>query len=171
MGKITNTKTTPRHKKKQSSVEHVAPLHYSGVTAFQFVWESLVTSGLISQRAINKENHYGDVIMWEWWLSNHRRLDCLLNRLFRQIKESIKALCHWPLWGESTDDRWIPLTRKMVPFDDVIMCIVSSTVSNVPRESVCCYYIHWPCARFSSSSPMWTPRLTWATLPCNDYLI
>ena len=27
-----------------------------------------------------------------------------------QIKENTKALCHWPLWGESTGDRWIPLT-------------------------------------------------------------
>ena len=28
----------------------------------------------------------------------------------QQIKENTKALCHWPLWGESTGDRWIPLT-------------------------------------------------------------
>ena len=27
-----------------------------------------------------------------------------------QIKENIKALCHWPLWGEFTGDRWIPRT-------------------------------------------------------------
>ena len=28
-----------------------------------------------------------------------------------QIKVNIKALCHWPLWGESTSDWWIPLTK------------------------------------------------------------
>ena len=28
-----------------------------------------------------------------------------------QIKENIKAPCHWPLGGESTGDRWIPLTK------------------------------------------------------------
>ena len=28
-----------------------------------------------------------------------------------QIKENIKALRHWPLCGEFTDDRWIPRTR------------------------------------------------------------
>ena len=38
-------------------------------------------------------------------------------------KANIKALCHWPSWGESTGDRWIPLTkglitRKMPPMDD-----------------------------------------------------
>ena len=28
-----------------------------------------------------------------------------------QIKENIKVPCHWPLWGELTGHRWIPLTR------------------------------------------------------------
>ena len=28
-----------------------------------------------------------------------------------QIKENIKAPRHWPLWGEFTGDRWIPLTE------------------------------------------------------------
>ena len=45
-----------------------------------------------------------------------------------QIIESIKTPRHWPLWGKSTGDRWIPLTKvpaaqKRFPFDDVIMCI------------------------------------------------
>ena len=49
-----------------------------------------------------------------------------------QIKESIKAPCHWPLWGEFTGGggggggpvnfpQERPVTRKMFPFDDVIM--------------------------------------------------
>ena len=45
-------------------------------------------------------------------VSNHRRLDGLLNRWFQeQIKENIKAPPHWPLWGESIGHRWIPLTK------------------------------------------------------------
>ena len=28
-----------------------------------------------------------------------------------QIKEKVKAPRHWPLWGEFTDDRWIPCTK------------------------------------------------------------
>ena len=28
-----------------------------------------------------------------------------------QVKENIKTLHHWPLWGESTGDQWIPLTK------------------------------------------------------------
>ena len=43
-------------------------------------------------------------------VSNPWRLDSFLGRL-AQIKENIKALRHWPLWGESTGDRWIPLKR------------------------------------------------------------
>ena len=39
-------------------------------------------------------------------------IDYLLNRLFKaQIKEDIKAPRHWFLWGEFTDDRWIPRTK------------------------------------------------------------
>ena len=28
-----------------------------------------------------------------------------------QIKENIESPHYWPLWGESIDDRWIPLTK------------------------------------------------------------
>ena len=64
---------------------------------------------------------------WAWW-----RLKSPASRLFAQqfvqvqFKENIKASRHWPFWGESIGDQWIPLrkkrpvTRKMFPFDDVI---------------------------------------------------
>ena len=35
-------------------------------------------------------------------------------------QRNIKALRHWPLCGEFTPHKW-PVTRKMFPFDDVIM--------------------------------------------------
>ena len=45
-------------------------------------------------------------------VSNHQRLVLFAQRFVQaQIKESIKAPLHWPLWGESTGDRWIPLTK------------------------------------------------------------
>ena len=28
-----------------------------------------------------------------------------------QIKENIKAVRHWPLYGDVTSDRWIPITK------------------------------------------------------------
>ena len=58
-----------------------------------------------------KVHHYSDVI-WVWWL-----LKLPASRLFTQsfgqaqIKENIKAVRHWPLWGEFTGDRWIPRTK------------------------------------------------------------
>ena len=53
--------------------------------------------------------------MWR----HYGRNDVLLpaSRLFTQpfiqaqIKENIKALRHWSLYGEFTDDRWIPRTN------------------------------------------------------------
>ena len=50
-----------------------------------------------------------------WWALWH--IKSLAFRLFAQpvvqahIKENRKALRHWPLWGESTADLWIPLTK------------------------------------------------------------
>ena len=49
---------------------------------------------------------------WARW-----RLKSPTSRLFAQpfvqvqIKEELKAPGHWPLWRESTGDRWIPLTK------------------------------------------------------------
>ena len=56
-------------------------------------------------------------------VSNHQRLDCLLNRVFKQ---NTKDPRHWHLSGESTGDRWIPFYKgpvapKIFTFDDVIM--------------------------------------------------
>ena len=49
-------------------------------------------------------------------VSNHMHFDCLFNRLFRHKSKRtlIRALRHWPLWGESTIDRWIPLTKSQL---------------------------------------------------------
>ena len=52
---------------------------------------------------------------WAWW-----RFKWSASRLFAepfvrvQIKENVNALRHWPLWGESTGDRWIPLIKASI---------------------------------------------------------
>ena len=62
-------------------------------------------------------------------VSNHQHHGCLLNRLFRRrskkTKKSSASLAF--VWGIHRD-RWVsphkgPVTRKMFPFDDVIMAI------------------------------------------------
>ena len=51
--------------------------------------------------------HYRDVTWYQAQRSlNQRRFDCLLNCFFRCTSKR-----HWPLWGKSTGDRWIPLTK------------------------------------------------------------
>ena len=42
-------------------------------------------------------------------VSNNRRLDCLLDRLFRRRLQKTSKLRHWR--GESTGDRWFPSHR------------------------------------------------------------
>ena len=59
-------------------------------------------------------------------VSNHRRLECLLNRLFRRRSKKTSnfaslALVRWIHWGPGNSPYTWPVTRKMFPFDDVIM--------------------------------------------------
>ena len=64
-----------------------------------------------------------------------------------QIKGNIKAPRHWPLWGEFTGDKW-PVTRKMFPFDDVIIRIIIPNNHSIWRAVIIvlpcaasCYYV------------------------------
>ena len=69
------------------------------------------------------------IIVTSWWA--RWRLKSPASPMFTQpfiqahIKENIKALRHWPLWGNSPVTGEFshkgPVTRKMFPFDDVIM--------------------------------------------------
>ena len=45
-------------------------------------------------------------------VSNHQQLNCLFSRLFMLTpKKTSKLHITGPLWGESTSDGWIPLTK------------------------------------------------------------
>ena len=55
--------------------------------------------------------HYDDVIM-SAIASQITSLTLFTQPLIKaQIKENIKAVRYWPLWGELTGDRWIPRTK------------------------------------------------------------
>ena len=64
-------------------------------------------------------------------VSNHQPHDCLLNRLFRHWS-FVRGIHRWPV---NSPHKW-PVTRKMLPFDVVIMA------------SVCYTYIAWPPSLF-----------------------
>ena len=62
-------------------------------------------------------------------VSNHRLLDCLLNRLFRRRSQKtpklhVTGICEGnsPVTGDFPTQR--PVTRQMFPFDDVMMMMM-----------------------------------------------
>ena len=58
-----------------------------------------------------RANHYSDVIMGAL-ASQITDISIVYSTVVQaQIKENIEAPRHWPLWGESTGDWWIPLTK------------------------------------------------------------
>ena len=59
-------------------------------------------------------------------VSNHRRLDGLLNRLFRRrLKETSKLRVSGLCEGNYSPHKW-PVTRRLFPFDDVIIGLLIS---------------------------------------------
>ena len=72
-------------------------------------------------------------------VSNHQPHDCLLNRLFgRRLKKTSKlrvtGLCAGKSPGPVNSPHKGPVTRKMFPFDDVIM-IGTDSASEVTRKN------------------------------------
>ena len=64
-------------------------------------------------------------------VSNHRRLDCLLDRLFRRrskktSKLHVTGLCGGIHWWPINSPHKRPVTRKTFPFDDVVMVLKCS---------------------------------------------
>ena len=91
-----------------------------------------------------KSPHQGPVMLWRrdiyfshalWWrhndhdsVSNHQHHECLLNRSFRRrskktSKLRVTGLCVGNSPGPVNSPHKGPVTRKMFPFDDVIMAL------------------------------------------------
>ena len=88
------------------------------------------------------------------------------------IKNNIKALCHWPLWGESTGDQWIPLTKGNVSiswshhvwacyFTGIVFLVMTMKWSEMTKESKWWGIVFRAVSRFVPSQ--WE-----MTLLCND---
>ena len=101
------------------------------------MWGShkLVMEGWRNERMHEKKNIYMSEArywyggwtsdLWEQWLIKYKLLGyrvwlasfniCLMHLpsacLLRHLSKKMPKLCHWPLWWESTDDRWIILTK------------------------------------------------------------
>ena len=83
-------------------------------------------------------------------VSNHQPHDCLLNRLFGcrsyQSKHQSSASLAFVRWNQrgrvNSPHKW-PVTRKMFPFDDVIMQMAYKSWK--PSEAFMC---QWKCLRW-----------------------
>ena len=124
------------------------------------------------------------ITMTSWWAQ--WRLKSPASRLFNQlyiraqIKENIKAPRHCPLCRElspvNSSHKW-PATRKMFPFDVVIMKIELYTITTeaialssdyiLPNPNVCvtitntkihscCYHLMWLCTFWWKAYLVWT---------------
>ena len=69
----------------------------------------------------NKISHYSDVIRGRMRLKSPASLLFTKPFIRAQIKENIKAPSHWPLCGAVNSPHKWPVTRKMFPFEYVIM--------------------------------------------------
>ena len=66
-------------------------------------------------------------------VSNHRRLDCLLHRLFKPRSKKTSKLCVIGLCDGNSPHKG-PVTRKMFPCHDVIIRAITTTVWNGQGE-------------------------------------
>ena len=95
---------------------------YHKMESSLFTHRYTVLQGFLAIALIHLDDgsHYGGRFVSSQWhhngrdrVSNHRHLHCLLNRLFRRVRGIHRSSVDSPHKG--------PVTRKMFPFDDVIM--------------------------------------------------
>ena len=99
-------------------------------------------SKLLTRQTMVINNHFYPRVMTFQWrhnerdgVSNHLRIDCLHNRLFRRRSKKISKLRvtgllrgshRWPVNSPHKG----PVTRSMFPFDDVIMENISTCIKS-----------------------------------------
>ena len=97
------------------------------VTLMGDEWGNDVMSRVITEHHTLRWRHNGHDIV-----SNHQPHDCLLSRLFRHRSRKHQSSASLAfVWGihrgpVNSPHKW-PVTRKMFPFDDVIMRLYSTT--------------------------------------------
>ena len=95
-------------------------------------------------------------------VSNHRRLDCLLNRLFmpdqrkHQSSASLAFMRGIHRWAANSPHKR-PVTRKMLPFDDVIMAQILLRWS----RPVSVLALMWSSWYSRCSLTCWLPAWSW----------
>ena len=78
-------------------------------------------------------------------VANHQPHGCLLNCMFRRRSKKTSKLCVTGLCGGNSpgpvnSPHKGPVTRKMFPFDDVIMMTSPSVQKGLGKSQPCCYF-------------------------------
>ena len=123
-------------------------------------------TGFVTLNAHNKTWNMRAVLSLHWrrndhdGVSNHQPPGCLLNRFFRRrskktSKLRVSGLCVGNSSGPVNSPHKGPVTRKMFPFDDVIMFFVfyyglAPAIQYIPRNMhtvLLCFALLWLCNR------------------------
>ena len=105
---------------------------YIQVFVFYIIPQNVGTCGCLKCSLVEKRTHYPAQTTLQWRhndhdsVSNHQPHGCLLNRLFGCISKNasklrVTGLCAGNSPGPVNSPHKGPVTRKMFPFDDVIM--------------------------------------------------
>ena len=97
-------------------------------------------------------------------VSNHQRIDCLLNCIFRRRSMKTSKLRVTGLVGEFNSPHKDPVTRKMFPFDDVIMEKCAQNCDTCASELGHHRLSKWFVARLASSNYL---KLYWLSFNWN----
>ena len=109
------------------------------------LWLQMCWPVIKYQCCVREDNQQTHSVKWRHnerdCVSNHSRLDCLLNRLFRRRSKKTSKLRVWPFVRGihrrpvNSPHKW-PVTQKMFPFDDVTVCVCKCIISH--QLSQCC---------------------------------
>ena len=132
--------------------------------AFEQRWKlPLITWAQNTATALGYPNlfyHMFNALQWRHnehdSVSNHQPHECLLNRLFGRISKKTSKLHFTGLcagihrWPVNSLHKW-PVTRKMFPFDDVIMGqrLITATLKTHIGKAVVSFYFPHQCAETS----------------------
>ena len=86
----------------------------------------------ISKQSVNTNTHITVMSYWARWQSNHRRLDCLLSRLFRRRSKKTSKL------------RITGLCEENPPFDDIMNLVALGLFGSYVLQKEHRELLDWP---------------------------
>ena len=114
---------------------------------YEHSWQPWQALGIYGWTTLKYPGKFSTTLQWRHnepnGVSNHHRLECLLNRLFRRIwkktsKLHITGLCEGNLGVTSGFPSQRAIMQKMFPFDDIIMiiqCIIEILSKIIPLDA------------------------------------